>query len=59
MLRKLTDLRGCAIRATDDFIGTVSDFYCDDEDWGVRYLIVDTGTRPHHTPNNGLQWAAH
>lgn len=43
MLRKLTDLRGYAIRATDDFIGTVSDFYFDDEDWGVRYLVVDTG----------------
>jgi hypothetical protein len=43
MLRKLTDLQGYAIRATDDFIGTVSDFYFDDDDWGVRYLIVDTG----------------
>lgn len=43
MLRKLTDLRGYAIQATDDFIGTVSDFYFDDEDWGVRYLVVDTG----------------
>ena len=27
MLRKLTDLRGYAIRATDGFIGTVSNFY--------------------------------
>jgi sporulation protein YlmC with PRC-barrel domain len=44
MLRKLKDLRGYLIHATDGFIGTVSDFYFDDEDWGVRYLVVDTGS---------------
>jgi uncharacterized protein YrrD len=43
MLRNITDLRGYAIRATDGEIGTVDDFYFDDEDWAVRYLVVDTG----------------
>ena len=43
MLRNVKDLRGDAIRATDGVIGRVDDFYFDDEDWGVRYLVVDTG----------------
>jgi hypothetical protein len=43
MIRNVTDLRGYAIRATDGVIGKVDDFYFDDEDWGIRYLIVDTG----------------
>ena len=43
MLRNVKDLRGYAIRATDGVIGSVDDFYFDDEDWGVRYLVVDTG----------------
>ena len=43
MLRNVKDLRGYAIRATDGVIGRVDDFYFDDEDWGVRYLVVDTG----------------
>ena len=44
MLRSVKDLRGYAIRATDGVIGTVDDFYFDDEDWAIRYLVVDTGT---------------
>lgn len=43
MLRNLTDLRGYTIRATDGDIGTVKDFYFDDEQWTLRYLVVDTG----------------
>ena len=43
MLRNVRDLRGYAIRATDGVIGKVDDFYFDDEDWAIRYLIVDTG----------------
>lgn len=43
MLRKVNDLRGFAIHATDGEIGEVDDFYFDDEDWAIRYLIVDTG----------------
>ena len=44
MLRNVKDLRGYAIRATDGVIGKVDDFYFDDEDWGIRYLVVDTGS---------------
>jgi sporulation protein YlmC with PRC-barrel domain len=43
MMRNVKDLRGYAIRATDGVIGRVDDFYFDDEDWGLRYLVVDTG----------------
>jgi len=43
MLRNITELRGYAILATDGHIGTVDDFYFDDEDWAIRYLVVDTG----------------
>ena len=44
MLRNVKDLRGYALRATDGVIGTVEDFYFDDEDWGIRYLVVNTGS---------------
>ena len=43
MLRNVKDLRGYAIRTTDGVLGTVDDFYFDDRDWGIRYLVVDTG----------------
>lgn len=43
MLRSANDLRGHAILATDGVIGTVDDLYFDDDDWAVRYLVVDTG----------------
>ena len=44
MLRNLKDLEGYALRATDGDIGTVKDFYFDDDRWVVRYLIVETGS---------------
>jgi hypothetical protein len=44
MLRNVKDLRGYALRATDGVIGRVEDFYFDDEDWGIRYLVVNTGS---------------
>ncbi len=43
MLRNVKDLRGYAIHATDGIMGHVDDFYFDDEDWAIRYLVVDTG----------------
>jgi hypothetical protein len=43
MIRNVKDLRGYVIRATDGVIGRVDDFYFDDEDWSIRYLVVDTG----------------
>ena len=44
MLRHLKDLQGYALRATDGDVGTVKDFYFDDDRWVVRYLVVETGT---------------
>lgn len=43
MLRNMKDLEGCTIRATDDNIGHLTDFYFDDEAWVIRYFVVDTG----------------
>lgn len=41
------DLRGFSIRATDGVIGEVEDLYFDDEDWVIRYLVVDTSSWLH------------
>lgn len=46
MLRSLKDLDDYEIGATDGRIGHVKDFYFDDHDWVVRYLVVDTGPWP-------------
>ncbi len=35
MLRKVSDLFGYKIRATDDDIGHVNDLYFDSEDWNT------------------------
>lgn len=43
MLRRVRDLYGCTVRASDGDAGKVHDLYFDDQDWGVRYLVVDTG----------------
>jgi hypothetical protein len=43
MLRTAKDLEGYAIGATDGAIGHAADFLFDDEDWVIRYLVVDTG----------------
>jgi len=44
MLRTTDSLKGYAIHATDGEVGSVLDVYFDDERWGVRYLIVETGS---------------
>src|SRR3546814_3446637 len=41
-LRSCKDVIGYHIAGTDDEIGDVEDFICDDEAWAVRYLLVDT-----------------
>jgi hypothetical protein len=41
-LRSTNDVTGRTIQALDGEIGHVSDFVVDDEDWAIRYLIVDT-----------------
>lgn len=42
MLRSLKALEDYRVSATDGKIGKVIDFYFDDEQWKVRYLVVDT-----------------
>jgi hypothetical protein len=44
MLRSLKDLENYTIRATDGPIGHVKDFYFDDDDWVVRYFVVNAGS---------------
>ncbi len=39
MLRTATDLEKCTIEATDGVIGGEEDFYFDDDQWVVRYLV--------------------
>lgn len=43
MLRTAKDLHGYTIAASDGELGKVHDFYFDDDDWIVRYVVVDTG----------------
>jgi uncharacterized protein YrrD len=43
MLRSVKSFEGYKVRASDDEIGSVRDFYFDDEHWAIRYLVVDTG----------------
>ena len=43
MLRNVNHLKGFAIRATDGEIGTLDQFYFDDESWAIRYLVVNAG----------------
>jgi sporulation protein YlmC with PRC-barrel domain len=44
MLRRVESLDGYAIQATDGEIGSVKEVYFDDEHWGIRYLVVETGS---------------
>jgi hypothetical protein len=44
MLRSLKDLEGYTVTATDGDIGTVVDFFLDDERHTVRYLVAETGS---------------
>lgn len=41
-LRSTREVKGYRIHATDDEIGHVDDFIVSDEDWVIRYLVVDT-----------------
>lgn len=43
MLRTLKAVHNFAIHASDGEIGRIEDFYFDDEQWVVRYLVVKTG----------------
>ena len=43
MLRSIKQLYGDKLGASDGEIGHVKDFYFDDQNWAIRYLILDTG----------------
>jgi hypothetical protein len=43
MLDRLRPLLGHHIHASDDLIGTLDDFFFDDSQWVMRYLVVDIG----------------
>lgn len=43
MLRTLDALSGSTLAVQDGEVGRVTDFYFDDQEWTVRYLVVDTG----------------
>jgi hypothetical protein len=42
-LRSTRAVTGYNVQATDGEIGHVDDFIIDEETWGIRYLIIDTG----------------
>jgi hypothetical protein len=44
MLHNLKHILGHKLLASDGPIGRVKDFYFDDQTWGIRYLVADTGT---------------
>ena len=43
MFHTFRDLKGFAVRASDEPKGTIDDFFFDDEDWRVRYLVAGIG----------------
>jgi hypothetical protein len=44
MLRSIKKLFGDKLGAVDGEIGHIKDFYFDDRNWGVRYVVADTGS---------------
>jgi hypothetical protein len=43
MLRRLKELEGVTLAATDGDFGSVTDVFFDDDTWTVRYIVADTG----------------
>jgi sporulation protein YlmC with PRC-barrel domain len=43
MLVNVTTMRNWRVEATDGDVGSVADVFFDDERWGARYLVVETG----------------
>lgn len=44
MLQSLKHLYGKTLGTSDDEIGSIKDFYFDDQRWAVRYVVADTGS---------------
>ena len=43
MIRSARHLKEFEVLATDGRIGSLDDFYFDDERWAIRYMVIDTG----------------
>jgi hypothetical protein len=43
VLRSLEELLGYKLWARDGHMGEVEDFFFNEEDWKIRYMVVDTG----------------
>jgi len=46
-LRGTEEVTGYLVRAKDGDVGQVEDFLVEDEDWSIRYLVVDVGSWWH------------
>jgi len=44
MLQSIKQMHGNKLGASDGDIGHVKDFYFDDQNWAIRYLVADTGS---------------
>ena len=44
MLRSIKEMYGSKLGALDGEIGHVKDFYFDNQDWAIRYLVADTNS---------------
>lgn len=44
MLKSIRQLYGKKLGSSDGAIGHVKDFYFDDQNWAVRYVVADTGS---------------
>lgn len=42
-LRSTTSVKGYGIHATDVDLGTVDDYILDDKNWGISFLVINTG----------------
>lgn len=42
-LRSLEEVRKYSVEGLDDSVGRVDDFIVDDQEWIVRYIVIDTG----------------
>ena len=43
MLRRLRKMVGFRVEGTDGEVGKTNDFYFDDQEWMIRYFVVETG----------------
>jgi hypothetical protein len=44
MLKRLEDFCQCLIQAKDGEIGKIVDFYFDENEWDIRYFVIETGS---------------